>query len=139
MRLWDPQTGQQHAVLEGHQGGVRAVCAFTVSGRPLLASGGETVRLWDPQTGQQHAVLEGHQDWVNAVCAITVSGRELLASGGDDETVRLWHPQTGACILTVPIHYQVLGAASVPDSLAIGLDTGILVIKLNPAALPAIL
>ena len=141
VRLWDPQTGQQHAVLEGHQGGARAVCAITVSGRPLLASGGEdrTVRLWDPQTGQQHAVLEGHQGGVRAVCAITVSGRELLASGGDDETVRLWHPQTGACILTVPIHYQVLGAASVPDSLAIGLDTGILVIKLNPAALPAIL
>jgi WD40 repeat protein len=52
VRIWDPRTGEQLTVLEGHQGGVRAVCAVTVGGRDLLASGGgETVRLWDPRTG----------------------------------------------------------------------------------------
>ena len=64
MRIWDPATGEQRAVLEGHQSGVNAVCAVTVNGRELLASGGDdgTVRIWDPATGEQRAVLEGHQD-----------------------------------------------------------------------------
>ena len=52
-----------HAVLEGHQRTVSGVCAVTVAGRELLASGGDdgTVRIWDPATGAQHAVLEGHR------------------------------------------------------------------------------
>ena len=38
--------------------GVHAVCAMTVAGRALLASGGgdTTVRIWDPRTGKQKAV-----------------------------------------------------------------------------------
>ncbi len=97
VRIWDPATGEQRAVLEGHQDWVGAVCAVTVDGRDLLASGGDdgAVRIWDPATGEQRAVLEGHQGGVDAVCAVTVDGRDLLASGGDDRTVRIWDPATG--------------------------------------------
>ena len=70
VRIWDPATGQQRAILEGHQAASSAVCPITVAGRDLLASGGGdgTVRIWDPATGQQRAVLEGHHGWV-ARCA----------------------------------------------------------------------
>jgi len=109
------------------------VCAVTVDGRSLLASGGGiddgTVRLWDPRTGEQLATWEAHQGGVSAVCAVTVDGRSLLASGGDDRTVRLWDCRTGMCTATVPTHHEVLGVAAVADSLAIGLNTGILVIQ----------
>jgi len=116
---------------KGHRDEVYAVCAVTVDGRALLASGGgdRTVRLWDPQGGGQLAVLEGHQGPVRAVCAVTVVGRALLASGGDDDTVRLWDPRTSVCLLTAQAHHKVLAVAGVTDSLAIGLDIGILVIK----------
>jgi WD40 repeat protein len=134
--LWDPRGGGQLTSLEGHQGGVYALCAVRVEGRELLASGSSdgTVRLWDPLTGEQLTVLEGHQDWVRAVCAVTVDGRELLASGSADGMVLLWDPRTGTCTATVPTHHQALGVAVVPDSLAIGLDIGILVIKAAPVA-----
>jgi len=131
VRLWDPRTGEQLAVLDGHQGPVYAVCAVTVDGRALLASGGDDdrVRLWDPQDGGQLAVLDGHQGPVRAVCPVTVDGRALLASGCDDDTVRLWDPRTSICLLTARTHHKVLAVAGVTDALAIGLDIGILVIK----------
>jgi WD40 repeat protein len=52
VRVWDPGSGEQRAVLKGHQGGVNGVCAVRVAGRQLLASAGDdaTVRLWDPAT-----------------------------------------------------------------------------------------
>jgi WD40 repeat protein len=65
------------------------------------------------------------------VCTITVDGRILLASGSDDETVHRWDPRTGICLVSVLTHHRALGVAGVADSLAIGLDIGILVIKPN--------
>jgi len=96
----------ERAVLEGHEGEVSAVCAVSVNGRDLLASGGhdDTVRIWDPATGEQVAALEGHQSGVNAVCAVTVNGQELLASGGYDDTVRIWDPATGEQVAALGSH-----------------------------------
>ena len=135
VRIWDPQTGEQHAILEGHRGAVGAVCPVTVAGRQLLASGSgdRTVRIWDPQTGKQHAILEGHRGAVGAVCPVTVAGRQLLASGSEDRTVRIWDPEEGIPLLSVPTHYMVMAVTQVAESLAIGLITGILTIKLGDA------
>ena len=90
-------------MLDGHHDAVDAVCAVTVDGRDLLASGGrdECRRVWDPRSGEQLTVLHGHPDGVNAVCAITVDGRDLLASGGRDGTVRVWDPRSGGEELAV--------------------------------------
>jgi len=137
VRIWDPTTGRQEAVLEACQEYAFSVCPVTVAGRQLLASSGidGMVRIWDPTTGGQEAVLEGHQGQANGVCPVTVDGRDLLASASADRTVRIWDPSTGACLLTVPTHHEALAVAWVAESLAIGLTAGILVIKLNAAAL----
>ena len=96
VKIWDPATGRQHTVLEGHQGRVWSVCPVRAAGQDLLASadGDGTVRIWDPATGRQRNILEGHQGRVNAVCPVQVAGQELLASAGDDHTVRIWDPTT---------------------------------------------
>jgi hypothetical protein len=67
------------------------------------------------------------------MCVIPVDGRHLLATAGHDETVRLWGPQTRADVLTVPTHYAALAPVCVTDSWAIGLNVGVLVIRLNAA------
>jgi hypothetical protein len=59
-------------------------------------------------------------------------GRTLHASAGDDPTMRLWNPQTGTRTATVSAHYAALAVTGVTDSLAIGLDAGVLVISLDP-------
>ena len=134
VRLWDPATGTPRAVLEGHYYLVRAVCPVTVDGQPLLASGSSddgTVRLWDPATGEQRAALKGHQGGVTAVCPVTVDGQPLLASASSDRTVRLWDPANEICVLTVPTHHAGLAVVCVSGLLAIGLNTGLLMISLS--------
>jgi hypothetical protein len=98
VRIWDPATAEQRAVLPGHADWVRAVCPVAIAGEHLLASGGDdrTVRIWDPATAEQRALLEGHGGGVGALCPVTVAGQELLASAGTDRTVRIWDPATGA-------------------------------------------
>lgn len=78
-------------------------------------------------------VLRGHDGYVNAVCTMPAGGRTLPASAGDDRRVRLWDPQTGTRTATVPTHYAALAVTGVADSLAIGLDAGVLVISLDPS------
>jgi len=137
IRLWDPGSGEQLAVLKFQPGlyAVSGMCAVTVDGRHLLASGSSdsTIRLWDPSSGEQLAVLQT-DDWIRTVCAVTVESRELVASGDEDGTVQLWDPRTGICAVTVPTHHQALAVTAVSDSLAIGLNVGILVIKPNAVA-----
>ena len=91
------------------QGWVYTVCAVTVDGRHLLASGGDaTVRLWDPLSGEQVAEMVGHHGGVYAVCAVTVGGRDLLASGSSGGTVRLWDPRTGEQVAVLAGHQREL-------------------------------
>jgi len=132
VRLWDLADGSQVRVLEGHQDIVASVCGVQAGDRTLLAAGGYdgTVRLWDLADGSQVRVLEGHQGEVVSVCAVQAGDRTLLATAdSDDKTVRLWDPVDGRCELTVPVHYAVSAMASVADSLAVGLATGVIAIN----------
>lgn len=83
------------------------------------------------RTGEQLSVLQGHRGGVSAVCAVSVDGRDLLASGGVDATVRVCDPSSRDCIATVPTHHTALGVTAMGGSLAVGLSSGILVIKSN--------
>ena len=52
-RIWDPQTGHQLTILEGHEDEVHGVCSVVAADRHLLVSASDdrTVRIWDPRTG----------------------------------------------------------------------------------------
>ena len=88
VRLWDVESGQQTAVLQGHTEEVWSV-AFSPDGRTLASGGWDyVVWLWDVESGQQTAVLRGHTERVFSV-AFSPDGR-TLASGSRDYEVWLW-------------------------------------------------
>jgi len=133
VRLWDPYTGEQHGELDADEDMVTAMCPLTLTNRPALATAvlDGTVRIWDLGTGEDLNTLTGHQDWISAICTVTIADHGLLVTAGRDRTTRVWDPGSGVCLLTVPTHYATNAVTWIADSLAIGLDAGILVIKVN--------
>jgi WD40 repeat protein len=93
-RIWDGKTGEERAVLRGHESGVEWG-AFSPDGtRAATASRDGSVRVWDVETGREVRTLSGHEagvQWVDW-------GRDgqSLVSAAKDGTVRLWDAATGA-------------------------------------------
>ena len=90
---------------------------------------------WHTGTGLVSRWHTGTERSVLARWHTVVNGRDLLAIGSDDRTVRVWDLQTGACVLTPPVYHLALAVAWVAEALAVGLDTGILVINQGGAGL----
>jgi WD40 repeat protein len=99
VRLWEAESGQLRATLQGHTGLVYSV-ALSGDGRMVASSSFDgTVRLWEGRSGQLLATLQGHTGVVRGV-ALSGDGR-LVASGGDDGTAKLWEAGSGACLRTL--------------------------------------
>ena len=104
--LWDAETGELKATLEGHKdekgwSRVNSI-AFSPDGK-TLASGHSRhdtiIHLWNVSTKQLKATLKGHM-W-NVFCVtFSPDGKTLASSGGGtggdgEKTVRLWGNETG--------------------------------------------
>lgn len=93
VRLWDADSGEELAVLEGHRNTVFS-CVFSPDGARLASAGSDsTLRLWDAASGEALAVLIGHRGVVMS-CAFSPNSARL-ASAGDDGTLRFWDVATG--------------------------------------------
>jgi WD40 repeat protein len=96
IRIWNLQSGELVATLQGHSGAVESL-AFSRAGR-LLASGAggsdTSIRLWDTQTGQVKNMLKGHDP--GGIISLDFSPDDLtLLSGSNDQTARLWSVAEG--------------------------------------------
>jgi len=90
--LWR-RSGQQLAVLEGHEDSI-FWAVFSPSGeRILTVSGDRTARLWACD-GTRLAVCRGHVDNLGARPCFSPDGRFVLTASWDG-TARLWDARTG--------------------------------------------
>ncbi len=92
VRIWDPSSGRELAVLRGSHD--RVMCLAAGEG-PTLFSGGEDrcVRMWSADPPRELRVLRGPTDTVR--CVAVAPGGVQLVSGGDDRVLRLWNVDTG--------------------------------------------
>ncbi len=89
--LWNPETGVELAILQGHSDVVNKI-AFAPGGDMLVSvSDDGTLILWDVNTGRTLRILKEYTFFVRAV-AFSPLGN-LLASGSGDTTVILWAPK----------------------------------------------
>jgi hypothetical protein len=87
-RLWNVETGELHAALQGHTAMIYAVAFSPDGGTIATGSDDQTVRLWDAVTGQERITLKGFQSWLRAV-TFSPDGN-TLAAGSIDGRVCLW-------------------------------------------------
>lgn len=131
IRIWDPAAAAWQPA-----GAEQGEHAFMLGDRPLVADveKGGTVWVRDLLTSETRCVLRGHTGyWITGIGVATVESRTLLTTaGGADRTVRLWDPDTGECVLTIPVHHEVVGCAQVgEDLLAAAVPSGVLVYRVR--------
>lgn len=114
IRLWNMQTDEQVAILEGHSNNVTSL-AFSPDDR-VLASGStdNTVRLWDIQTYQEIAVLS-HNTWISDL-TFNHNGTLLVAAPYLGE-IYIWNlaSQTRLSEIQDREQYHVINVAFSPD------------------------
>ncbi|MEV5496996.1 trypsin-like peptidase domain-containing protein [Nonomuraea fuscirosea] len=137
VRVWDAAVGEQVHELVDHGDWVNAVCSFEVDDLTLLASAStdETIILWDPDAGSQIFQLVGHTDSIRGICSFRVGKHVALASASYDKTVKLWDPVSASEIMSIPVHQQAFNCVVENDMLVVGLETGILAVRLDLQAL----
>ena len=112
VKLWNVESHENIATLEGHTRGVTSV-AFSTNA--ILASGSSdgTVKLWNVESHENISTLEGHT-W--AVTSVAFSTNAILASGSSDGTVKLWNVETHTNIATLEGHEsRVYSVSFSPD------------------------
>jgi WD40 repeat protein len=108
-QIWNTESGQQMAILKGHDGLV-LTAAFSPDGRRLITGGTDkTARIWDVETGQVMTVLTGHTDRVAEVAFSTDGQRVITLSG--DQTAGVWDVETGKMVGQLRHTDRVLSAS----------------------------
>jgi WD40 repeat protein len=98
--IWDAETGERRAVLNGHTGRITGG-GFSLDGSLLVTSGEDrTARVWDVASGGQQFVVTEHTD---TVWSSTFSpDGTMLATGGLDGLVAIWSVPDGQQLARLP-------------------------------------
>jgi RNA polymerase sigma factor (sigma-70 family) len=114
IRIRDAATGDERAVVHGHEKGAACV-AFSPDGISLLSVGADgTVKLWQAdRLGEQRTFL-GHTDAV--LSGAFFHNAPAVVSGGEDNTVRIWDIASGKPKIILRGHRLAIeGVAVAPD------------------------
>jgi len=119
-RIWNASTGELHAILEGHSGGIRSAAFDGEVTRLLTASADGTARLWSLD-GKAVRVFTGHSGGLN-MAELSPDGRRVLTAAEEgDGTVRVWDSASGEKLFVLAGHRtdRYVTASYSPDGVRI--------------------
>jgi eukaryotic-like serine/threonine-protein kinase len=108
--IWDAETGEKTASLEGHSLSVNIALFNPKDGeRILTASRDMTARIWDATTGEALLCFEEHENDVRHA-AFDPTGRRVVTASAD-MTARVWEATTGEEISVLTGHAWAVNTA----------------------------
>jgi RNA polymerase sigma factor (sigma-70 family) len=114
VKIRDAGTGEERAVVHGHEHGADCV-AFAPDGMALLSAGRDRiVKLWQANGLAEQRVFLGHNDAVSSGAFFHTAA--ALVSGSEDGTAIIWDRNTGQPKRTLRGHRRAVEAVAVaPD------------------------
>jgi len=118
LRLWDAESGDELALIEGDWDRVRST-AWNSDGLRAITSSRESTekpaQVRDVESGAALAVLEGQLGSLE-IAAWGPTGRRLVTAAYFDKAARVWDTETGAALAVLKGHVgRVTNAAWSPD------------------------
>ncbi len=111
IRLWQLDTGNQIAVLTGHQKSIRTLAIHPVHIDLLYSSGQDgMIKLWQLDRAIELQSIDSHQATVNHL-AISPDGR-LLITAGSDRTLKIWDTDTHTHLSNLRPHRLAVNAVA---------------------------
>jgi len=103
LKIWDLETGECRATLEGHTARVTSV-AITGDGKRILSGAQDhTLRVWDAVNGKELGSWKASEHFVMSV--VTLSGRRAISAGAaDDPVLKVWDIANQECVTTLAGH-----------------------------------
>jgi WD40 repeat protein len=90
--IWNAQTGEALAMLQGHAASVSSVAVSPDGNRIVSCSDSDrTIRVWDV------AMLQGHAAAVSSV-AVSPDGNRIVSCSDSDRTIRVWDTDTDMAV-----------------------------------------
>ncbi len=132
LQAWDLERERVTASIHAHDWSTFD-CAPLGEQRVVTASEDQTLRVWDVQTGWSR-LLYGHEVELDR-CAALGDGR--IVSLDEDGMLRVWDAETGRCHAVFPTGVEACSMAVREQVVALGAESGELVVLEIGAPEPA--